>query len=173
MLRPELLKDEDDYWYKSIDRLMSVVGAVRIALVDDHQILMDSMEALLSLNEQFEVCVKENHGRDFLNRSDLHTLDIILMDINMRDMDGLEVLKEFQSRGYPGHCIFLSSYDDLHLVNEAMLAGARGYVTKSSAGEYLEEAIYLIRQGQIYYSPDIRDRILRAFDSSGRNTEDP
>ncbi len=166
MVRPVLVKDEDDYWYKSTDRLMSVVEAVRIALVDDHQILMDSMEALLNLNEQFEVCIKENRGQDFLNRSDLDTLNVFLMDMNMRDMDGLEVLKEFQSRGYPGHCIILSSYDDLHLVNEAILAGARGYVTKSSAGEYLEEAIYLVRQGQIYYSPDIRDRILRAFDKS-------
>jgi DNA-binding NarL/FixJ family response regulator len=89
------------------------------------------------------------------------------MDMNMRDMDGLEVLKEFQTRGYPGHCIILSSYDDLHLVNEAILAGARGYVTKSSAGEYLEEAIYIVRQGQIYYSPDIRDRILSAFGKPG------
>lgn len=166
MVRPVLEKDEDDHCYKTINLLMSIVEAVRIALVDDHQILMESMEALLNLNEQFEVCIKENRGQDFLNRSDLETLDVILMDMNMRDMDGLEVLKGFQSRGYPGHCIILSSYDDVHLVNEAILAGARGYVTKSSAGEYLEEAIYLVRQGHIYYSPDIRDRILRAFDRS-------
>lgn len=137
-----------------------------ILLVDDHKILLDGVEALLAESNQDYAISKEYSGESVLLRSDLEHIDIIIMDINMKGKDGIESLRELREMGYDGKCIFLSSYDDLKLVNEAFAMGATGYVTKSSATEFLEEAIQIVMNGQTYYSPDIRDRILRAFSKS-------
>ncbi len=150
--------------------IMSEVLPLRIALVDDHRILMDGIEALLSGDESYQVVVKESGGTKLLDRSDLNELDVIVMDINMPEQDGIEVLKQLRQLGYSGKCIILSSYDDLYLVNEAIQAGAQGYITKSSATEYLEEALQAVQDNQIYYSPDIKERILQSFATPKRIT---
>lgn len=137
-----------------------------ILLVDDHRILLDGVEALLSGTDHGFTILKESSGEGVLQRSDLTGVDLIVMDINMKGIDGIETLKQIRKMKYTGKCIFLSSYNDLKLVNEAIANGATGYVTKSSATEYLEEAILTVMKGETYYSPDIKDRILRAFSKS-------
>jgi len=141
---------------------------INIALVDDHKILLDGIEALLSTNDNLNIVTKAESGADLLSKTDLAELDLIVMDINMKDKDGIEVYKELIDLGYTGKCIFLSSYDDLKLVNEATNLGATGYVTKGSATEYLEEAITVINNGDVYYSPDIKDKIFRAFSKTSK-----
>ena len=148
-----------------------MINKLAIALVDDHKILLDGIEALLSSYEEYDIIIKEESGDALLKRSDINDIQLLIMDINMTGRDGIQVLKELRGRGYSGACLFLSSYDDLKLVNEAIKLGAQGYVTKGSATEYLEEAIRTIRAGNNYYSPDIQNRILSAF-SKAKSTKD-
>ncbi len=136
-----------------------------ITLVDDHVILMDGVEALLTSGENSFSITKVSKGRDLLDQFSEFTSDVLILDINLKDIDGIELLKELRSKGYQGQCLFLSSYDDLKLVNEALKAGAQGYITKNSATDCLENGIRKVMEGEIYYSPDIRERILRAFTS--------
>lgn len=145
--------------------------SLSIALVDDHKILLDGIEALLASNHDYKVVIKEESGEDLLKRSDIDAVQLLIMDINMKGRDGIQVLKELRDNGYDGTCIFLSSYDDLKLVNEAIKLGAKGYVTKGSATEYLEEAIKAVRRGDNYYSPDIQRRILSAFSKSEKEKD--
>ena len=91
----------------------------------------------------------------------------------MDGIDGIQVLKELREKDYSGACIFLSSYDDLKLVNAAMNLGAQGYVTKGSATEYLEESIVSITKGKNYYSPDVQERIIKSFSKSDKSTKPP
>jgi len=142
---------------------------INIALVDDHKILLDGIESLLQIQQNLNIIIKEESGEALLNRSDVANIDLLISDINMKGKDGISVLKELPDRGFRGKCIFLSSYDDLKLVNEAVQYGAQGYVTKSSATEHLEEAIESVMKGELYYSPDIRGRILRAFTKSNNS----
>jgi len=151
---------------------MTINKTISIALVDDHKILMDGVEALLSANEDYEILAKVESGDDLQERSDLMKIDLIIMDINMKGKDGIQTLKEIKEKGFKGNCIYLSSYDDLKLVNEAFAIGAKGYVTKNSATIYLEEAIELVMNDENYYSPDIRERILRAFSKNKRKKGD-
>lgn len=144
---------------------------ISIALVDDHKILLDGIESLLAAHDNYKITVKEQSGEDLLVRKDLDTIDVLIMDINMKGRDGIQVLKELSETGFGGACIFLSSYDDLKLVNEAVNLGARGYVTKGSATEYLEEAIEVVISGENYYSPDVRQRILTAFSTPGKRSD--
>lgn len=146
--------------------IMTTVLPLRIGLVDDHKILMDGMEALLSMQREYDIIFKVDRGEKLLSRKDLSEIDLLVMDINMPDMDGIDALRSLGETAFQGHCIILSSYDDLHLVNEAIQAGARGYITKNSATEYLEEAIRTVENGEIYYSPDVRERILKSFSKS-------
>ncbi len=140
---------------------------IAIGLVDDHRILLDGIELLLSSNENYTVILKEQSGEALLERASFDDIDLLIMDVNMDGKDGIQVLKELRERNYTGDCILLSSYDDLKLVNEAMSLGASGYVTKGSATEYLEEAIKTVINGGNYYSPDIQQRIITSFSKSG------
>ena len=151
-----------------------MAAPLRIGLVDDHRILLDGLEALLSAHEEFAVVLKEERGFDLTMQPDLDQLDVLVMDVNLPDQDGIAVLKTLRLSGFSGTCIMLSSYDDLHLVQAAMDAGANGYVTKSSAPEYLEAAILAVVAGEKYYSPDIQERILRAFHQKSKpRSENP
>lgn len=151
--------------------MMTLKKPISIALVDDHKILMDGVAALLSAKADMQIIAKEVGGEELIARGDLPEIDLLIMDINMKGKDGIQVLREISANGFQGSCIFLSSYDDLKLVNEAIAAGAKGYVTKGSATTHLEEAITTIMTGETYYSPDIRNRILRAFSKSNKKRE--
>lgn len=151
--------------------IMNSAAPISIALVDDHKILLDGIEALLSQYEDLKVIIKEQSGEALLAREDYHNVDLLVIDINMKGMDGIQVLKELRSNNFSGACIFLTSYDDLKLVNEAMNLGAKGYLTKSTATDCLEEAIKTVAGGQRYYSQDIEQRILTAFSKSEKKEE--
>jgi len=131
-------------------------------LVDDHKIMIEGLEALLSRNEQFQI-TKNFNGESFLDRKDLEKVDLLILDVNMKGLDGIQTFKRAKEKGFKGKCVFLSSYDDLKLVNEVINLGAHGYVTKGSAAEYLEDAIRAVLDNEIYYSPDLKERILNAF----------
>jgi DNA-binding NarL/FixJ family response regulator len=139
---------------------------ISIGLVDDHLILLDGIDLLLAPSQDYNVILKEQSGEALLTRGSLDDIELLIMDINMKGKDGIQTLKELREQNYTGACIFLSSYDDLKLVNEAMNLGAAGYVTKGSATEYLEEAIQTVANGGNYYSPDIQQRILTSFSKS-------
>ena len=145
--------------------------SISIALVDDHKILLDGIEALLSQYDNLDVIIKEQSGEALLNRKDYHKVDLLVMDINMKGKDGIQVLKELRAKGYKGACIFLTSYDDLKLVNEAMNLGAKGYLTKTTATDCLEEAVTAVAAGKRFYSEDIEQRILSAFSKAETQSE--
>ena len=152
---------------ETLKRTQTIMNdSISIALVDDHKILLDGIEALLSQYDNLDVIIKEQSGEALLKRKDHHKIDLLVMDINMKGKDGIQVLKELRAKKYKGACIFLTSYDDLKLVNEAMNLGAKGYLTKTTATDCLEEAITAVAAGKRFYSEDIEQRILSAFSKS-------
>lgn len=135
---------------------------IQTVLVDDHKIMIEGLEALLCRHEKFKIS-KNFDGESFLEREDLLDVELLILDVNMKGIDGIQTFKLAKEKGFDGKCIFLSSYDDLKLVNEAINLGAHGYVTKGCAAEYLEDAIEAVLKNEIYYSPDLKERILNAF----------
>ena len=85
--------------------------------------------------------------------------EILILDLNMPEKDGIEVIKEFAQNGIPCKVIILSSYDDLKLIKEVMRLGASGYLTKKCAGENIVEAIYAVHNGEDYFSKSVREKI--------------
>ena len=136
---------------------------INIYLADDHQLLIDGMQAVLKTKPHFGVVGFSLNGTDLLQKVTAAKADILVMDINMPERDGIEVLKEATNLQLPFKIIILSSYDDLKLVKEVMKLGAKGYLTKQCAGENIVEAIDVVHSGEEYFCKTIRDKIYSTF----------
>jgi DNA-binding NarL/FixJ family response regulator len=132
---------------------------IRIHLADDHQILIDGISSLLQTIPDFEVVGFSLNGSNLFDEVSQNKTDILLLDINMPQKDGIAVIKEFAEKGFPCKVIILSSYDDLKLIKEIMKLGASGYLTKQCAGENIVEAIEAVYRGEEYFCEAVREKI--------------
>lgn len=132
---------------------------IRIHLADDHQVLIDSMRTLLNSISNFQVIGFSLKGTSLYEDVSNNSTDILVLDINMPEKDGIEVLKEFSKKGFPCKVIVLSTYDDIKIVKEVMKLGASGYLTKQCAGENIVEAIQVANKNEEYFCPQVREKI--------------
>lgn len=132
---------------------------IRIHLADDHQILIDGIRTLLHTIPIFEVVGFSLNGSSIFNEVTDNKSDILILDINMPEKDGIEVIKEFSEKGFPCKVIILSSHDDLRIIKEVMKLGASGYLTKKCAGDNIVEAIQTVSRGEEYFCKSVREKI--------------
>ena len=102
---------------------------IKVYLADDHQMLIEGMKAVIKTNADFEVVGFSLNGVNLIDNAIEAKTDILVMDINMPEKDGLQVLKELSKSKMFFKVIILSSYDDLKLVREVIKLGAKGYLT--------------------------------------------
>ncbi|MCL9805290.1 response regulator transcription factor [Flavobacterium amniphilum] len=136
---------------------------IKIHLADDHQVLIDGLLAVLRTNPIFEVVGFSLNGDGLVERVAQNDAHILVMDINMPEKDGIQVLREFNEKGFTCKVIVLSSYDDPKLIKEVIKLGASGYLTKQSAGDSILDAIMTVAQGSQYFSANIKDKIFDIF----------
>lgn len=142
---------------------------IKIHLADDHQVLIDGMLAVLKTNSNFEVVGFSLNGENLVERVAKNQADILVMDINMPEKDGIQVLREFNETGFTCKVIILSSYDDAKLIKEVIKLGASGYLTKQCAGENIIDAITTVANGEQYFSSTIKDKIFNIFTENTQN----
>lgn len=131
---------------------------IRVALVDDHELVRDGLRALLTAMPQLEVVGEASSGAEALILVSQVRPDLLLVDIGMKDMTGLQ-LTEILSRQYPGiQILILSMYDHAEYVTSSIRAGARGYVLKDAASWEIVAAIDAIAAGGSYYSADLLEK---------------
>jgi DNA-binding NarL/FixJ family response regulator len=135
---------------------------IRIHLADDHQILIDGIKTLLHTNPNFEVVGFSINGSNLYEEVVQNNSDILVLDINMPEKDGIQVIKEFASKGFPCKIIILSSHDDLRIIKEVMKLGSSGYLTKKCAGENIVEAIQAVHNGEEYFCRSVREKIFNS-----------
>ncbi|OCB76121.1 response regulator [Flavobacterium crassostreae] len=132
---------------------------IRIHLADDHQVLIDGMKTLLGTVANFEVVGFSLNGSTLFEDVTNNKTDILVLDISMPEKDGIAVIKEFKTKGFPCRVIILSSYDELKIIQEVMKLGASGYLTKQCAGEHIVEAIQFVSEGEEYFCKSVREKI--------------
>jgi DNA-binding NarL/FixJ family response regulator len=147
------------FFYKFGNSYYDMLQKIRIHLADDHQILIDGIRTLLHTVPNFEVVGFSLNGGNIFNEVTLNKADILVLDINMPEKDGIEVIKEFAKKGFPCKIIVLSSYDDLRIIKEVMKLGSSGYLTKKCAGENIVEAIQAVSRGEEYFCKSVREKI--------------
>jgi DNA-binding NarL/FixJ family response regulator len=130
----------------------TTLNLVRIMLVDDHPLVRDGLRARLEAVPHFRVVAEAGSGAEALAQVDVTDVDLVLMDITMRDGSGIETTAQLNARHPDIAVLMLSMHDKLEYVTQAMQAGARGYVLKDAPGKDIVLAIDTVMAGGIYYS---------------------
>ena len=136
---------------------------ITVHIADDHQILIDGVIAVLGLEKDIEVVGYSLNGEQVLDWFHEHSADVLVLDINMPKVDGIEVLRQFQSYEDVPQVIILSSYDDIKLIKEVLGMGAKGFVPKKSAGEHIVNAIRNVSKGQQYFSEEVKEKMMKTL----------
>jgi len=126
---------------------------IRVLVVDDHTLVRDGIRALLQLVADVEVVGEATNGKEALEKVEELTPDVVLMDLAMPIMGGLEATRRIR-RQFPGTKVLaLTQYDDSEYVVPIIEAGARGFVTKMAAFSELTSAIQAVYRGESFLSP--------------------
>jgi DNA-binding NarL/FixJ family response regulator len=123
-----------------------------ILLADDHQLILDGLNSLLKNREDILVAGEAKNGRDALSLVKLLDPDIVLMDIDMPVMNGIEALKEIKKASPTTKVIILSMHEESGMIKSLMALGADGYLLKSCSQDELLGAISTVAKGQQYFS---------------------
>ena len=123
---------------------------LRIALADDHHLIRSGLKLLLDSNETLSIVGEASDGASALLLVEQLQPDILLLDLAMPGMDGLECLRELQRRNLPTRVIVLTMFEDENYVLAAMSAGAQGYVQKSAIDTELLQAIENVAAGRLH-----------------------
>lgn len=130
-------------------------------IVDDHQLIIDGLFALLSGERGIVIVAGVNSGAEAMEILRKQHVDIVLVDINMPEMSGIELTKTIRRR-FPGvEVLALTMHDENSLINKMIEAGASGYVLKSTHISDLCDAIASVASGSKYLSPDVQSIIMR------------
>jgi DNA-binding NarL/FixJ family response regulator len=137
---------------------------IRVHIADDHKILIDGIKAVLKTENSIEVVGQSLNGIDVLNWFETgNTCDVLVLDINMPKMDGIEVLRSLEEKEITHKTIVLSSYDDMKLVKEVLKMGADGFLAKKCAGEHIVQAIKSVNAGEQYLGQSVQDQLVASI----------
>lgn len=128
---------------------------VRVALVEDQRLVRQVLSALLAREPGIEVVGEAASGREAIALAQATRPDVMLLDISLPGIDGIEVARILHRQLPEVKVIALSMHNEQRVVQEMLAAGAIGYVDKSSAYEELPRAVRAVMQGQIYLSPEV------------------
>jgi two-component system invasion response regulator UvrY len=143
---------------------------LRIIITDDHPVVLKGLKEIISDgfdNVTIDVCTR---GYELLNKISNNDYDIVLLDISLPDINGLEVLKEIKKRKQKLHVLILSMYPEENYAARALKGGAQGYLTKASASDELILAVRKVLSGKKYISPAFAEKMMLDFES---DTEKP
>lgn len=131
-----------------------------VLLVDDHKIMRDGIKAILSRDPEFRVVGEAETGAEALQFVKTHRPTLVLMDIGLPGLNGVETTAEILRHHPECKIVILSMYEDEKTVVGAVRAGARGFILKKVSDTDLLEALHVVAQGGAYLSPQVSDRLL-------------
>jgi DNA-binding NarL/FixJ family response regulator len=145
---------------------------ITIIVADDHTVVREGTRKMLERDPELEILAEASNGRDALNLTELKRPDILLLDISMPDINGIEVLKILKSKYPDQKIVFFSAYSDLQYVKTAIKENVNGYLTKSMEFEELVSKLKRIYKGEQVVSKDISFQLSSQFVSDIKNKTD-
>ncbi len=145
-----------------------MIRKIRILLADDHEVMRSALRSLLDSREDLIVVAEAGNGREVMGLIEASAPDVVVMDINMPELNGIEATRQL-SANYPDIKVLgLSIHVKGRMVSEMLTAGACGYVPKNCAASELLEAIHTVMTGKMYVSPEVLGDFLES-----RNRDTP
>ena len=145
-------------------------GAIRIIVADDHQIVRQGLRLLLEAEPDMEVIAEADNGRKVLKKAQELLPDVIIMDLSMPELNGIEATRQILSEVPETKVVALSMHSDSLFVLNMIKAGASGYLLKDCALEELIKAIRTVVSRKTYLSPGISDILIRDFVTGWQTT---
>jgi DNA-binding NarL/FixJ family response regulator len=139
---------------------------IRVLLVEDQTLVREGLDKLLGLTDDITVVDRAVDGEDALVKLRLSSPDVMLLDVRMPKMSGLDVLRSLQASGGATPTILLTTFDDDAALLEGIRLGARGYLLKDVSLAKLTEAIRLVAHGGTMISPVVTERLLRGLQAA-------
>jgi DNA-binding NarL/FixJ family response regulator len=136
---------------------------IRVLIADDHAIVREGIRLILAAHEDIEVAGEAQDGLETIKRVGELSPDVVLMDIAMPGLGGLEATIEIARTAPQTRVIVLTQYDDAEYIYRFLHAGAAGYVLKKSVGSDLVSAIRAVAQGKSFLDPMIADKVIRGY----------
>ena len=136
---------------------------IRVLLADDHAVLRVGLRALLGAEPDMEVVGEAANGRQAVEKAKALRPDIVVMDISMPVMDGLEATRQIRELGLPCQTVMLTVHAEEEYLFQTLQVGGSGYVLKTSADTELIEAIRLAHRGEVFLYPSAVKRLLQEY----------
>jgi len=137
--------------------------SIRILLADDHKITREGLRSLISKQSDMKVVAEAENGRDAVGLAKELRPDVIIMDVSMPDLNGIEATKQILSESENVKVVALSMHSDNLFVSEMLKSGASGYMLKDCAFEELDRAIREVVRGNTYLSPMISGVVVEDY----------
>ncbi len=138
---------------------------IKIIIAEDHALYRDGLKTMLSLHNEFEIIAEAVNGGELIKLFEFHRPDVVLMDINMPEVNGIEATKFVAEHFKDTKVIAITMNDEKSSIMDMMDAGANGYVLKSEDKEEIIKAIYTVLNGDDYYSKNVENSIINLIHS--------
>lgn len=135
-------------------------------LVDDHQLVIDGIKSLLEENKEIEIIGEANDGKQLLSKTKFMEADVILMDVEMKEMGGYETTKELLLKNKNLKVLTLTMHNEVSVIKKMLEAGASGYILKNSDKEEVISAIKKVADGKQHFSSEITFALLNEEEKS-------
>ncbi|MCM2996971.1 response regulator transcription factor [Paenibacillus cellulositrophicus] len=141
---------------------------VKVLIVDDHFVVREGLKLILETGEQFQVLGEAENGQQALSLIEEVQPDVILMDLNMPVMSGLEAMKVLKSKDSPIPVIILTTYNEEELMINGLALGAKGFLLKDTSRENLFRNIEAAIKGETLLSAEIMERVIAARENQAQ-----
>jgi len=143
-------------------RRRSIV-TTKIVIIDDHQLFREGVKRILEFEKTFQVAAEGNDGCEALQLVEEHHPDVVLMDINMPETNGIDATRQLVEKYPDSKVIILSIHDDENYVTHALKTGACGYLLKEMDADALIEAVKVVAAGGSYLHPKVTHNLVNEF----------
>jgi DNA-binding NarL/FixJ family response regulator len=143
-------------------------GKHRVFLVEDHTLLRAGLRSLLTQDQELEIVGEADNGRDAIRAIGTLVPDLVLMDISMPGMNGIEAMLDIKRRNPEIRILILTIHKAEEYIHESLRAGADGYILKDATQDELRVAIRSVLGGKTYLSPDIAGKVILGFLGTGK-----
>ena len=147
-------------------------GKHRVFLVEDHTLLRAGLRSLLTQDQELEIVGEADNGRDAIRAIGTLVPDLVLMDISMPGMNGIEAMLDIKRRNPEIRILILTIHKTDEYIHESLRAGADGYILKDATHDELRVAIRSVLDGKTYLSPDIAGKVIHGFLGIGKSASD-